>query len=303
MYRDGREANMAEYSTDERFGAAEEAHVGSLAGWLGAGVSLMLLVGITIWGYQVVMRDVNGIPVVRAAQDPMRIAPTDPGGTPAENQGFSVNSVAGDSQSAPLADSVTLAPSPFVLPKEDTSGSQLLEIKLSEDSSDAVVRVSPGSIEDLVARIASGKEEPVPSGGRLAETTSLGTVDILPKSLGGVSQSLRPQMRPGWFQPAQASVPRAVVDVAAANLQADTPMVQLGAFESANIAKSEWVRISAIFGTFFDGKSRVVQRRATSGGKVFYRLRAVGFADMNAARRFCSALKAENTDCIRVAAR
>ena len=44
MYRDGREANMAEYSTDERFGAAEEAHVGSLASWLGAGVSLMLLV-------------------------------------------------------------------------------------------------------------------------------------------------------------------------------------------------------------------------------------------------------------------
>ena len=119
---------MAEYSTDERFGAAEEAHGGSLAGWLGAGVSLMLLVGITIWGYQVVMRDVNGIPVVRAVQDPMRIAPLDPGGTPAENQGFSVNSVAGDSQSAPLADSVTLAPRPFVLPQEDVSESQLLEI-------------------------------------------------------------------------------------------------------------------------------------------------------------------------------
>ena len=63
------------------FGAAEEAHGGSLAGWLGAGVSLMLLVGITIWGYQVVMRDVNGIPVVRAVQDPMRIAPLDPGGS------------------------------------------------------------------------------------------------------------------------------------------------------------------------------------------------------------------------------
>ena len=47
MYHGGREAKMAEYSTDERFGAAEEAHVGSLAGWLGAGVSLLLLIGIT----------------------------------------------------------------------------------------------------------------------------------------------------------------------------------------------------------------------------------------------------------------
>ena len=248
---------MAEYSTDERFGAAEEAHGGSLAGWLGAGVSLMLLVGITIWGYQVVMRDVNGIPVVRAVQDPMRIAPLDPGGTPAENQGFSVNSVAGDSQSAPLADSVTLAPRPFVLPQEDVSESQLLEIKLTEENSNAVVKLSPGSIEDLVARIASGREEPVPAGGRLREAAPLVALDLIPQSLGGVSRSLRPQTRPEWFQTARAPVLAEVVDLDAANLKADTPMVQLGAFDSVSIAKSEWVRISKRFVSFFDGKSRV----------------------------------------------
>ena len=37
--------------------------------------------------------------------------------------------------------------------------------------------------------------------------------------------------------------------------------------------------------------------------EVLEQFRAVGFEDMDAARRFCSALKAENTDCIRVAAR
>ena len=87
------------------------------------------------------------------------------------------------------------------------------------------------------------------------------------------------------------------------NLTRDTPMVQLGAFESASIAKSEWLRISRRFESYFDGKRRVIQRRATSGGLVFYRLRAVGFEDMDAARRFCSLLKAENIECIRVAAR
>jgi len=87
------------------------------------------------------------------------------------------------------------------------------------------------------------------------------------------------------------------------NLSKDTPMVQLGAFESARIAKSEWAWISRRFESYFEGKSPVIQRRATSGGKVFYRLRAVGFEDMDAARRFCSLLKAENIDCIRVAAR
>ena len=87
------------------------------------------------------------------------------------------------------------------------------------------------------------------------------------------------------------------------NLSRDTPMVQLGAFESARIAKSEWAWISRRFESYFEGKGAVIQRRATSGGKVFYRLRAVGFEDMDAARRFCSLLKAENIDCIRVAAR
>ena len=47
MYRDGREANMAEYPMDERFGAAEDAHVGSLAGWIGALISMFLLSSIS----------------------------------------------------------------------------------------------------------------------------------------------------------------------------------------------------------------------------------------------------------------
>ena len=87
------------------------------------------------------------------------------------------------------------------------------------------------------------------------------------------------------------------------NLSRDTPMVQLGAFESARIAKSEWAWISRRFESYFEGKGPVIQRRATSGGKVFYQLRAVGFKDMDASRRFCSLLKAENKDCIRVAVR
>ena len=79
-------------------------------------------------------------------------------------------------------------------------------------------------------------------------------------------------------------------------------MVQLGALESARIAKAEWARISHQFASNFEGKGRVIQRRATSGGEVFYRLQVVSFADMDAARRFCSVLKAESIDCIRVAA-
>ena len=48
-----------------------------------------------------------------------------------------------------------------------------------------------------------------------------------------------------------------------------------------------------------DGKERLIQQ-AESGGQPFFRLRATGFEDMADARRFCSALVAEDAACIPV---
>jgi hypothetical protein len=79
-------------------------------------------------------------------------------------------------------------------------------------------------------------------------------------------------------------------------------LVQLGAYESPEIARQEWTRFSSRFGEYMEGKQRVVQR-AESGGRTFYRLRALGFEDLSDARRFCSALLAKKADCIPVVTR
>ena len=81
-----------------------------------------------------------------------------------------------------------------------------------------------------------------------------------------------------------------------------TRLAQLGAFDSAEVARAEWDRLADRFGDFLDGKQRVIQR-AESGGRTFYRLRAMGFADLGDARRFCSALVAERAECIPVVTR
>jgi hypothetical protein len=73
--------------------------------------------------------------------------------------------------------------------------------------------------------------------------------------------------------------------------------VQLGAFDTAQDARSEWDKIAARFGTLLEGKRRVIQE-ATSGGRTFYRLRVHGFDDVASARRFCAALLAEQANCI-----
>ena len=64
---------------------------------LGAVVSLALVAGLGVWGYKLTVRDVSGVPVVRALEGPMRVLPTDPGGKLATHQGLAVNAVQADS--------------------------------------------------------------------------------------------------------------------------------------------------------------------------------------------------------------
>ena len=71
-------------------------------------------------------------------------------------------------------------------------------------------------------------------------------------------------------------------------------MVQLGAFENKNLAKSEWQRFEKLLGSMLISKKMVIQK-AESGGKIFYRLRASGFDDISDARQFCAAISDKNS--------
>ena len=93
-----------------------------------------------------------------------------------------------------------------------------------------------------------------------------------------------------------------MTEVAADTLPAGTRLAQLGAFESPEVAREEWARLNVKFEDYLEDKDRVIQK-AESGGRTFYRLRAMGFDDLNDARRFCSVLVAENADCIPVTTR
>jgi hypothetical protein len=123
---------------------------------------------------------------------------------------------------------------------------------------------------------------------------------------GGLGQSLRPRTRPATADPVTfalaAATSASAEEVEPQSLPLGTRLAQLGAFESAEVARAEWDRLSVRLGDLLEGKSRVVQR-AESGGRTFYRLRAVGFEDLADARRFCSALQAEKAECIPVVTR
>ena len=120
---------------------------------------------------------------------------------------------------------------------------------------------------------------------------------------GGLKRSLRPILRPAGLQKTAVAGPvdavTSPIEVDPEAIPAGTRLAQLGAFDSPETARGEWEKLNARFADYLEGKQRVIQK-AKSGGRVFYRLRALGFADLSDARRFCSALVAERADCIPV---
>ncbi|MGH1356884.1 MAG: SPOR domain-containing protein [Thalassovita sp.] len=298
---------MAQIQADGGFDAPENGIAfGALANLTGAAISLALLVGVGVWGYQLVTRDVSGIPVVRAAEGPMRIQPEDPGGAAAANQGLAVNAVAAEGSAAKPADQLILAPKPVTLSDEDKPQGQLpTTVAMTPTEPQEPVNTEKMSVEDLVASLTKDAKPLEDVAPVTVSVPSVADPEAEFKIVsGGLGRSLRPLPRPADLKPTPVAVPAATasIDVEAATLPAGTRLAQLGAYESAAVARKEWDRLYARFGDYMEDKKRVIQR-AESGGRTFYRLRAQGFADINDARRFCSALVAEKAECIPVTTR
>ena len=285
----------------------------------GALISLALIAGVGVWGYKLLVRDVTGIPVVRAVQGEMRVRPNENevGGQLARHQGLAVNAVAAEGTAARPADELHLAPQPVDLAEEDQPITPEIvaaapQPEIEEEPEDIVAAIQSGSVDELVAKLTEGVE-PLDSMAEdvnevLASVVSEATAAAKPViDAPGVRASLRPILRPAEPEKliqtaARPAATSATEEVDPGVLPVGTRLVQLGAFDSADIARGQWDKLQERFGPYMQGKARVVQE-AQSGGRTFFRLRAVGFEDLADARRFCSALVAENADCIPVVTR
>lgn len=277
---------------------------------LGGLASLGLIVGIGVWGYKLVVRDVSGVPVVRALEGPMRVQPADPGGRPADHQGLAVNDVAATGTAAPPADRLVLAPRPVSLTADDQPMGAL-EIAADADRAEPDAEVQ-ALVDQLISNVkpldgpgtgAADIVQPAP----LEAVAPADLAQVQPAVLTGpgLRRSLRPQLRPAGVVQARAEAPATadtVPEIDPASLPVGTRLAQLGAFDSADAARSEWGRLDTRFADYMQGKARVVQQ-ASSGGRSFFRLRAMGFDDLSDARRFCAVLAAEGVDCIPVTVR
>lgn len=301
----------------------------------GALVSLGLVVGFGIWGYKLAVRDVRGVPVIQALEGPLRVAPEDPGGEIANHQGLAVNEVAAAGVAAGVPDRLVLAPRPVELAAEDEAG--VTGPAIAGLATVSAPLPSPGGLASAGADLALAAAPPTESASPTAIAVdaaiaeALGLVpdtmedegDILalgdlgpelapevalddtfdPVEPGAMAVSPRPKARPGSRSaaaaPTAAAVTVAANEIDPATIPVGTRLVQFGAFDTADEARAEWVRLTGSFGELMAGKGLVLQP-AESGGRTFYRLRAHGFDDEADARRFCSAFVAQNATCIPV---
>lgn len=316
-----------EYGAYEAPAAPQQGTFSRMMNLVGAGSSVVLVLGLAVWGYQLTVRDVSDVPVIRALEGPARVQPADPGGQLAQHTGLAVNSVQAEGEAEGPTPQVILAPEPIDLTQEDVMVSRAAEVEVEADG---VVAEAVGTVVSLNDDVSPN--DPIAQGRALAERLADGVEPlentlpaqdevalnlarpILDPKVPGVNRSPVPQRKPQVDLAAlqsQAAVAAAaaavggvvtVPEVDPAEIAAGTRLVQLGAFDDSDTAREEWDKIAARFDDYIDGKQRVIQE-ATSGGRTFYRLRAVGFDDLNASRRFCAVLVAANAACIPVLAR
>ena len=284
---------------DSGYAAGFGGMVARLVKWGGALVSVLLILATVVWAYRLGVRDARDVPVIQAMQGPARTQPEDPGGSQAAHQGLDVNDVLAGAVEE-TEETIVLAPEAEGVSDEDLVAGLEEAVPeetnpLAGDGNSSQSVTEEQSIEEAVA-------------GLLREVESEEAADAAPATQ--LEASARPTARPNNLPrprttpaPSEPAGPAtAEVNQAALGVVPGSRLVQLGAFDSEAAAEGEWDRITKANLDLLGDKSRYIEE-ATSGGRQFFRLRAVGFASLEQARAMCEALKARGVDCIPVTQR
>jgi len=293
---------MANATYEAQMGT-ERVNPAAYANIVGSVISLVVFVGIIGWGAQTMLRDSSGVPVVQALDGPVRIAPEDPGGVLASHQGLTVNEVASSQGLVALEDRLQLAPRPINLQAEDQPTATLMAASTALQKNSTLNLMAPERLiaaEDLSTVDKTAEDLAATLAARTFIIQNISAADqagssMVSASAGlGLTQSLRPRVRPAMFK----VIPAPAAETSG-EISRGTPMAQLGAFGSQDNAMEAWTDLSERHGDYLVGKPHLILK-AKVGGSIIYRLRVHGFTDSADARRLCTALNGQNAECYSV---
>ena len=112
--------------------------------------------------------------------------------------------------------------------------------------------------------------------------------------------SANPRARPANLSTELTAAPPAQpVEIEDSAIPGGAHMIQMGAFDSEQVALLQWAGLVDAQPDLLEGKQRYIEQ-ITSGGRVLFRLRAVGYSSATETRAACAALAARGLQCIPV---
>jgi hypothetical protein len=240
--------------------------------WVGAALALAVIGGLVLWAYGLGKRDATTIPVIRAALEPAKVQPDDPGGALIPHQDITSFN-AGNSVSAPSK--ITFAAPPERPTEADVPMGALPD-------TDAGTGAAATNAATTKAEVPVAPAAAVGDGTEFAPAAT----SAAPRRPADLAQKMAA---------AQQSI-SAEADLAA-RATSSVVQIQLGAFPDRELTKAEWARIYRANQDILTGRALVVQS-TISGGQRFFRLRAGPFKDRVEAQNVCRALQARGQDCL-----
>ena len=285
----------------------------------GAIISLNLILWAGYWAYNLISRDINGIPIVAAQPGPLRVAPEVPGGIEAENIELAVSKIASQ-ELPPNPQAVELAPYTAKLNADDITINQALKQKKLVDSQiekrtqGRLQAVEPEllneislvpiktSIESTDYTIVDNQSELVAAALAIALKPYSEQLSDKVISENNKSITIKPMPRPGSLRikPTSLNSENSILPTLG-SVETGLAIVQFGSFENKQLALAEWGRLSENLSVILDGRPKFVERIQRNGNEI-YRLRLGGFVNIDDASRFCSAVISQE-NCVPIIAK
>jgi hypothetical protein len=213
-----------------------------------------------VGGWSLSGRHRGGVPVIEADSSPLRVKPANPGGL----------QVTGDDQSI-LSGSTGSGAAAALAPPSEVPAPQAL--KAQEIQAQTAATAPPSSPTQVAPAPTTSASQSAPVEKVPAPvTTKLAAASVRP----GVTA---PSGRGGVTTPSGHG-----------------PLIQLAALTSEESAKTEWARLERKYPDLLSGRQPQVTRLERDG-KVFWRLRTGGFADVGQAKELCERIKAKGAGC------
>ena len=304
------------YDSPSRRGWARQAALAA-----GAVAAIGLAVGLVNWGHGLLTRDAGLVPFLRAEDEPMKIVPEDPGGIKLARTDQAVTSIIAGPREADPA----YAPAPELPEDEDlaqpylkppaspgvdgrvvagapaaargTAVSATPPAPVVEGGDDAIQAALARAAAEATAAAADGEAQGADVGSpRAPSAMAVAPARPKPPAPGSRVASAPPTATPA-ATPAAAPAATSAPAASSAGIAAGDVVIQLGAFNSHEIAESQWRRATRRNGDLLAPYGHIVTT-VESGGRTLFRLRVGPMPERQRAQDICAALKARGDACI-----